>query len=116
MEAGADLFQALAEPTRRAMLDMLAAGERPAGDLVAAFPELTQPAISRHLRVLREAGLVRMRPEAQRRLYSLRREPFGQLDAWLERYRRYWDRHLDALETHLDETHGPNRKKDKDRR
>jgi DNA-binding transcriptional ArsR family regulator len=97
-----DAFLALAEPKRRAMLDMLLAGERPANDLVAAFPELTQPAVSRHLRVLRDAGLVQVRPDAQRRLYSLRPDRFAEVDAWLDQYRRYWSRQLDALERHLD--------------
>jgi DNA-binding transcriptional ArsR family regulator len=86
------------------MLDLLADGERPAGDLVAAFPTLTQPAISRHLRVLRDVGLVDVRPDAQRRIYTLRAERLSELDAWLARYRRFWADHLDALETHLNQT------------
>ncbi len=92
---------AVAEPTRRAMLDLLADGERAAGELVAAFPALTQPAISRHLRVLRDVGLVRARPDAQRRIYALRPERLVELDEWLARYRRHWAGHLDALESHL---------------
>lgn len=96
-----DLFVAVADPTRRAMLDLLAEGERAAGDLVAAFPELTQPAISRHLRVLREVGLVDVRAAAQRRIYTLRAERLTEIDAWLDRYRRYWAGHLDAIERHL---------------
>jgi DNA-binding transcriptional ArsR family regulator len=100
-----DVFVAVAEPTRRAMLDLLADGERPAGDLVAAFPRLTQPAISRHLRVLRDIGLVEVRPDAQRRIYVLRAERLAELDAWLARYRRFWADHLDALETHLAKSH-----------
>ncbi len=102
-----DVFAAVAEPSRRVLLDLLVRGERPAGDLVAALPSLTQPAVSRHLRVLRDAGLVTVRPEAQRRLYSLRPERLAEIDAWLEPYRRYWTRHLDALERHLDTVHNP---------
>ena len=97
-----DAFAALAEPTRRTVLDLLLHGERPAGDLVAAFPGLTQPAVSRHLRILREAGLVNVRSDAQRRLYSLRPERLAEVDAWLDRYRRYWNAHLDSLERRLD--------------
>lgn len=100
-----DIFVAVAEPTRRAILDLLAEGDRPAGELVAAFPALTQPAVSRHLRVLLEVGLVEVRPEAQRRIYALRPERLAELDAWLRRYRRYWAGRLDALEQHLDDLH-----------
>jgi DNA-binding transcriptional ArsR family regulator len=96
-----DIFVALADRTRRGMLDLLTSGERPAGDLVAAFPALTQPAISRHLRVLREVGLVDVRTQAQRRIYSLRPDRLAEVDAWLDRYRHYWARHLDAIENHL---------------
>jgi DNA-binding transcriptional ArsR family regulator len=96
-----DVFVAVAEPTRRAMLDLLAGGERAAGDLVAAFPGLTQPAISRHLRVLRDVGLVDARPDGQRRIYALRPERLAELDAWLSRYRGFWSGQLDALDAHL---------------
>lgn len=96
-----DVFEAVAEPSRRAMLDLLAEGERPAGELVTACPTLTQPSVSRHLRVLREAGLVEVRTEAQRRIYKLQPRGLAELDAWLDRYRRFWSNHLDALETHL---------------
>jgi DNA-binding transcriptional ArsR family regulator len=96
-----DIFVAVADPTRRGMLDLLAEGERPAGELVSAFPALTQPAVSRHLRVLREVGLVEVRTRAQRRIYSLRPDRLAEVDAWLSRYRRYWARHLDAIENHL---------------
>ncbi|SNS66025.1 DNA-binding transcriptional regulator, ArsR family [Asanoa hainanensis] len=96
-----DVFTALADPTRRALLDLLTSGARPAGDLVAAFPALTQPAISRHLRVLRDVGLVDVRAEAQRRIYTLRPEALSEVDAWLGRYREYWASHLDAIEAHL---------------
>ena len=100
-----DVFTALADPTRRAMLDLLIDGERPAGDLVAAFPALTQPAVSRHLRVLREVGLVDVRAQAQRRIYTLRAERLSEVDAWLGRYREHWARHLDAIEQHLASTY-----------
>lgn len=96
-----DVFEAVADPTRRAILDLLAEGERPAGALVAAFPSLTQPSISRHLKVLRDVGLVGVRAEAQRRVYVLEPRGLAEVDVWLERYRRYWSDHLDALERHL---------------
>jgi DNA-binding transcriptional ArsR family regulator len=96
-----DVFAAIAEPHRRALLDRLAEGERTAGELVAGLPALTQPAVSRHLRVLREAGLVAVRPEAQRRVYALRPGGLAELEAWLGPYRRYWRDHLAALERHL---------------
>ena len=83
------------------MLNLLAEHERPAGDLVAAFPTLTQPAISRHLRILREAGLVDVRPDAQRRIYALKPQGFAEIEAWIEPQRRYWQRHLGALERYL---------------
>lgn len=91
-----------AGPSRRKLLDLLADGERPAGDLVEVLPELTQPAVSRHLRVLREAGLVDVRPDAQRRMYSLRPDGLAELDRWLDRHRHFWGAQLDALERHLD--------------
>lgn len=94
-------FEVLAEPNRRRILDLLRAEERPVGDLVAALA-ISQPAVSKHLRVLREAGLVEVRADAQRRVYRLRTEPLRELDAWLAPYRRLWAAHLDALERHLD--------------
>jgi DNA-binding transcriptional ArsR family regulator len=97
-----DAFQAIAEPTRRAVLDLLLRGERSAGDLVAAFPQLTQPAVSRHLRVLREAGLVSVRAERQQRIYALEPARLGAVYEWLNRYRLYWAAHLTSLEQHLD--------------
>jgi DNA-binding transcriptional ArsR family regulator len=99
---GMDVFEAVAEPTRRAVLDLLARRERSAGELVAAFPALTQPGVSRHLRILRESGLVDVRADGTRRLYSLRPAALAELDRWLERYRRFWSERLDALEEHLD--------------
>ncbi|MBI5287377.1 MAG: helix-turn-helix transcriptional regulator [Chloroflexi bacterium] len=97
-----DVFGAVAEPTRRAVLDLLARRERPAGELVAAFPTLTQPAVSRHLRILRESRLVDVRADGTRRVYSLRPGALAELDRWLDTYRRFWDDRLDGLERHLD--------------
>lgn len=97
-----DVFEAVAEPNRRALLDVLAGGERTAGELVASLPSLTQPSVSRHLKVLREVGLVEVRPDAQRRIYALRADGLVQIDDWIERYRRYWSGHLDALQRHLE--------------
>ena len=99
-----DVFSAIADPSRREMLDILSKGERPAGDLVKAFPDLTQPAVSRHLRVLREAGLVDVRPRAQLRIYAIRPEPLRELDHWISGYRQFWQQKLDALAQHLDRT------------
>jgi DNA-binding transcriptional ArsR family regulator len=95
-------FEVLAEPTRRRILDLLREGERSVGDLVERIG-LSQPGVSKHLRVLREAGLVRSRAEAQRRVYTVRAEPLEEIDAWLEPYRRFWARTLDDLERHLDD-------------
>jgi DNA-binding transcriptional ArsR family regulator len=96
-----NVFEAVAEPTRRAVLDLLAGRERSAGEIVAAFPALTQPAVSRHLRILRESQLVDVRADGTRRVYSLRPATLAELDRWLERYRRFWDARLDDLESHL---------------
>ena len=98
----ASTFAVLAEPNRRRILDLLRDGERPVGELVDALA-VSQPAVSKHLRVLREAGVVESRVEAQRRVYSIRPEPLQQIDAWLAPYRAMWSRSLDALEVHLDE-------------
>jgi DNA-binding transcriptional ArsR family regulator len=97
-----DVFEAVAEPNRRALLDALADGERTAGELVATLPNLTQPTVSRHLRVLREVGLVEVRADAQRRIYALRADGLVEIDDWIGQYRRFWTAHLDALERHLD--------------
>jgi DNA-binding transcriptional ArsR family regulator len=96
-------FDVLAEPTRRRILDLLVEAEQPVGDLVATL-DISQPGVSKHLRVLREAGLVEARTDAQRRIYRVRPEPLAEIDAWLEPYRRRWGGTLDALERHLDET------------
>jgi DNA-binding transcriptional ArsR family regulator len=94
-------FEVLAEPTRRRILDLLRGGPRLVGELTEELG-LTQPGTSKHLKVLREAGLVLVRPEAQRRWYELRSEPLAEIDTWLAPYRRLWTTHLDALERHLD--------------
>ena len=95
-------FEILAEPTRRRILDLLRERERPVGELVENLA-LSQPGVSKQLRVLREAGLVEVRHDAQRRFYGLRAEPLVEVDEWLEPYRRFWAGRLDALERHLDE-------------
>ena len=100
--AAATTFDALAEPMRRRILDLLRDGERGVGELVERLG-LSQPGVSKHLRVLREAGLVSVRPEGRRRWYGLRPEPLAELDAWLAPYRELWGGRLDALERHLDE-------------
>ena len=95
-------FDVLAEPTRRRILDLLIEAERPVGDLVATL-DISQPGVSKHLRVLREAGLVEARTDAQRRIYRVRPQPLAEIDAWLEPYRQLWSGTLDALERHLDD-------------
>ena len=94
-------FDVLAEPNRRHILDLLRDSEQPVGELVSKLP-LSQPAVSKHLRVLREAGLVQVRGDAQRRLYSVRPEPLRAVDEWLAPYRAMWASSLDDLERHLD--------------
>jgi len=93
-------FEALSDPVRRQILDLLRPGELPAGALVAALG-LRQPSVSKHLKTLREAGLVRIRVDGPRRLYSLDPAPLVELDAWLEPYRMFWADRLDALGDHL---------------
>jgi DNA-binding transcriptional ArsR family regulator len=97
----ATVFQVLAEPRRLEILDLLRDGERPVGELVDQLG-VSQPSVSKHLRVLKEAGLVDVRADAQRRLYRIRPEPLVELDAWLASYRRMWSTHLDRLEDHLE--------------
>ncbi len=98
-----DALGALADPTRRQIVALLLDEPRAVGDLAAAL-DATQPSTSKHLRVLREAGLVHVHPDAQRRVYALRPQGFAELEAWLAPYRRLWDGRLDALEARLDET------------
>ena len=97
----ASTFEVLAEPTRRRILDLLREEERPVGELVGRL-EISQPGVSKHLRVLREAGLVEVRQDAQRRLYRVRAEPLAEIEEWLAPYRRLWAGTLDSLERHLD--------------
>jgi DNA-binding transcriptional ArsR family regulator len=97
-----DVIEVLAEPNRRRILDLLKDGERPVGELVDELG-LAQPTVSKHLRTLRDAGLVEVRVDAQRRLYRIRPEPLAELDAWLAPYRRLWSASLDRLERHLEE-------------
>ena len=94
-------FSVVAEPNRRAILDMLLDSERSVGEIEQAL-KLSQPSVSKHLRILREAGFVESRVEAQRRLYRLKPEPLMELDAWLAPFRRYWSAQIDKLEAHLD--------------
>jgi DNA-binding transcriptional ArsR family regulator len=108
-------FAILAEPSRRAILSLLASSERSVGDIEEEL-RMTQPSVSKHLRVLREAGFVESRVDAQRRLYRIRPEPLMEVDAWLEPFRRFWSVHIDALERHLDRMHPtPPRRKGKKR-
>ena len=95
-------FAVLAEPNRRRILDLLRERERPVGELVDALA-VSQPAVSKHLRLLREAGVVEARADAQRRLYRVRPGPLREIDTWLEPYRELWGASLDALERHLDD-------------
>jgi DNA-binding transcriptional ArsR family regulator len=99
----ASTIEVLAEPSRREILDQLRGGEQPVHELVRRLA-LSQPAVSKHLRVLREAGLVDVRPDGQRRLYRVRTEPLMELDEWLEPYRELWRTSLDKLEHHLVQT------------
>jgi DNA-binding transcriptional ArsR family regulator len=95
-----EALQALSDPTRRELIALLAGGERTAGELAAPFP-VSRPAISRHLRVLREAGLVRVRSDGRQRLYALDPRPLRELDEWLEPYRDLWGQRLDALDSEI---------------
>jgi DNA-binding transcriptional ArsR family regulator len=97
----AAVFEVLAEPTRRRILDLLSEREHAVGELVERL-DLSQPGVSKHLKVLREADLVRVRQDAQRRWYGINPEPLAEIDAWLAPYRRLWGRRLDELERHLD--------------
>lgn len=105
-------FAIIAEPNRRAILSLLATSERSVGDIEQQL-RLPQPSVSKHLRVLRDAGFVQSRVDAQRRLYSVRPEPLMEVDAWLAQFRRFWSVHIDALENHLDRVHRVPRRKGK---
>jgi DNA-binding transcriptional ArsR family regulator len=106
MPTGIAVLEVIAEPTRRRILDAVRGGERSVGELVEKVG-MHQPGVSRHLKVLRDAGLVEVRRDAQRRLYRLRPEPLMELDAWLEPYRTEWTARLDSLERHLRRTAPP---------
>ena len=94
-------FEIIAEPNRRAILSLLVSSQQSVGEIERQL-RMPQTTVSKHLRVLREAGFVESTVDAQRRLYRLRPEPFQELDAWLDQFRRFWSRHVDALERHLD--------------
>jgi DNA-binding transcriptional ArsR family regulator len=98
---GTTPYEAIADPTRRGLLRLVAERERTAGELASAFT-ISRPAVSRHLRVLREAGLVRVRPRARERVYALEPAPLAEVDDWLASIRSYWEPRLDALERHLE--------------
>jgi DNA-binding transcriptional ArsR family regulator len=95
------VFEIIAEPNRRAILSLLVSSQQSVGEIERQL-RMPQPTVSKHLRVLRDAGFVESKVDAQRRLYRLKPEPFEELDAWLARFRRFWSAHLDALERHLD--------------
>jgi DNA-binding transcriptional ArsR family regulator len=102
-------FAVIAEPSRRAILGLLASSERSVGDIERRL-RMPQPSVSKHLRVLREAGLVESRVDAQRRVYRIRPEPLREVDAWLAPFRRFWTARVDALERHLDRMEQAQRK------
>jgi len=122
------VFEIIAEPNRRAILSLLVSSQQSVGEIERQL-RMPQPTVSKHLRVLREAGFVESTVDAQRRLYRLKPEPFQEVDAWLAPFRRFWSAHLDALERHLDRMiddpatptkrntrrrqRGPNRERDK---
>src|SRR5215470_6593680 len=105
-------FAVIAEPNRRAILSLLVSSERSVGEIERRL-RMPQPAVSKHLKVLREAGFVEATVDAQRRLYRLKPEPFQEFDSWLAQFRRFWSAHIDALERHLDRMHLSNPKKKK---
>jgi DNA-binding transcriptional ArsR family regulator len=101
MKGMESVFEIIAEPNRRAILSLLVASQQSVGDIERQLG-MTQPTVSKHLRVLREAGFVESTVDAQRRLYRLKPEPLQEVDMWLAQFRRFWSAHLDALERHLD--------------
>ena len=107
-------FAIIAEPSRRAILSLLASSERSVGDIEEQL-RLPQPSVSKHLRVLREAGFVESRVDAQRRVYRIKPEPLMEIEAWLAPFRRFWSVHIDALERHLDRMSPAPRRKGKKR-
>jgi DNA-binding transcriptional ArsR family regulator len=109
------VFEVIAEPNRRAILSLLIVSEQSVGEIEHRL-RMTQPTVSKHLRVLREAGFVESTVDAQRRLYRLKPEPLQEVDAWLGQFRRFWSAHVDALERHLDRMDRPTPTKRKARR
>lgn len=97
------IFEVIAEPSRRAILSLLASSQRSVGEIERRL-RMSQPTVSKHLRVLRDAGFVESTVDAQRRLYRLKPAPLQELDDWLDQFRRFWSKHVDALERHLDRT------------
>ncbi len=102
----ASVFEIIAEPNRRAILSLLVSSQQSVGDIERCL-RMTQPTVSKHLRVLRDAGFVESTVDAQRRLYRLKPEPLQEIDTWLAQFRRFWSAHLDALERHLDRIDKP---------
>jgi DNA-binding transcriptional ArsR family regulator len=109
------VFEIIAEPNRRAILSLLVSSDRSVGEIERQL-RMSQPTVSKHLRVLREAGFVESTVDAQRRLYRLKPAPLQEVEAWLAPFRRFWSAHLDALERHLDRLDKSTRKKRKTRR
>jgi DNA-binding transcriptional ArsR family regulator len=109
------VFEIIAEPNRRAILSLLVSSEQSVGEIERRL-RIPQPTVSKHLRVLREAGFVEATVDAQRRLYRLKPEPFAAMDAWLTPFRRFWSAHVDALERHLDRIDAPTPPKAKTRK
>jgi len=111
------VFEIIAEPNRRAILSLLVSSQHSVGEIEREL-RMPQPTVSKHLRVLREAGFVESRVDAQRRLYRLRPQPLQEIDAWLAQFRRFWSAHVDALERHLDrmDQSAPAKKKTRRRR
>jgi len=109
------VFEIIAEPNRRAILSLLVSSQQSVGAMERQL-RIPQPTVSKHLRVLREAGFVESTVDAQRRLYRLKPEPLQEVDAWLEQFRRFWSAHVDALERHLDRMDPSTRTKSKTRR
>jgi DNA-binding transcriptional ArsR family regulator len=109
------VFEIIAEPSRRAILSLLVSSQQSVGEIERQL-RMAQPTVSKHLRVLRDAGFVESTVDAQRRLYRLRPEPLQEVDAWLAPFRRFWSAHVDALERHLDRMDEPRQTKSKTRK
>src|SRR5215472_14302985 len=110
------VFEIIAEPNRRAILSLLVSSEHSVGEIERQL-RMSQPMVSKHLRVLRDAGFVESTVDAQRRLYRLKPEPFRELDRWLEQFRRFWSTHIDALERYLDRIDpSPTKRKDREKK